>query len=390
MNKIVLLISICFCLNILTQKTSIAQKLLATYNKNSVHFKIPENSLGFRYTTILIDKIGNVWIGSTRGLYKYNGSKIIRFTENDGLSHNHIMSIYEDRNGLLWIGTIDGLSIYNGKNFSRISITTIRGEPLSNYKKPKIANFNTFELINAVRGIFQDKRGIYWFSTISGIHRYDGKSFSNFTINDSVTNNTNNKIGGLSSILDDNEGNIWFGSGAITGLFCYDGKELKNFRPIFLNWGNATTKKQRENYDTNIDGSVPAYKDKEGNLWFINRSSVEDFAAVFKLKASGKISDSNSYTRFTSKDCKSLYECSGIMQDRRGNYWFITDNYFGNATKACIYDGSTFKTLTIANGSQLTNGIAEDNKNNIWLLCDYNIYKYDGNSVESMTEQTIK
>ena len=39
------------------------------------------------------------------------------FSVGQGLSHTHILSIYQDSKGYLWIGTYGGLNLYNGYSF---------------------------------------------------------------------------------------------------------------------------------------------------------------------------------------------------------------------------------------------------------------------------------
>ncbi len=48
---------------------------------------------------------------------------------------------------------------------------------------------------NWVMRIMQDKTGMFWFGTMSGIYRYDGKIFTHFSHNAYVVNNTGVPIG---------------------------------------------------------------------------------------------------------------------------------------------------------------------------------------------------
>ncbi len=70
------------------------------------------------------DKESNLWIGTENGIYKVtysNGKvKIDHYTEDDGLSHNHINSIVTDNNGTVYAGTMNGLSIYKDGSWKKI------------------------------------------------------------------------------------------------------------------------------------------------------------------------------------------------------------------------------------------------------------------------------
>lgn len=70
-------------------------------------------------STIVEDKDGLIWVGTTEWLNSYN-KKTDRFTQYkhdpdnpDGLSNNNVWSVLVDREGLIWIGTKDGLNCYN-------------------------------------------------------------------------------------------------------------------------------------------------------------------------------------------------------------------------------------------------------------------------------------
>jgi len=61
-------------------------------------------------STVLVDQNGNYWFGSSQqGVYYFNGIKLSRFTENDGLPNNDVLSLYQDRENSIWIGTNGGL-----------------------------------------------------------------------------------------------------------------------------------------------------------------------------------------------------------------------------------------------------------------------------------------
>ncbi|MBX2915082.1 MAG: response regulator [Cyclobacteriaceae bacterium] len=57
---------------------------------------------------------GDVWVGTENGLLQVNETSLTvaktYHTNNSGLSHNTIRSVYEDRDGNLWVGTYDKLN----------------------------------------------------------------------------------------------------------------------------------------------------------------------------------------------------------------------------------------------------------------------------------------
>jgi signal transduction histidine kinase/ligand-binding sensor domain-containing protein len=87
---------------------------------------LSESSLsGNNCTSILEDKTGIIWVGSTGDLNKYDPSKLkFRHIYNDplskfSLSDNMVRGIYEDRSGKLWVGTDGGiLHIFDRKKIT--------------------------------------------------------------------------------------------------------------------------------------------------------------------------------------------------------------------------------------------------------------------------------
>jgi ligand-binding sensor domain-containing protein len=127
------------------------------------------------------DKNGNIWFGNNgSGLFKYDpvADKLTNFTKEEGLSNDEfrtsgkpgpgtlarIYSINEDRNGNLWIGTVDaGVWRYDGSNLK--NYTTLHGLP--GY---------------AVITMYKDRDDELWFGTEEGVYTFNGISFTRFSI----------------------------------------------------------------------------------------------------------------------------------------------------------------------------------------------------------------
>lgn len=50
----------------------------------------------------LVDKKGYLWIGTTNGLYRYNGYTLTRYDYKDGLPNTDIWGLHEDKQGRIW------------------------------------------------------------------------------------------------------------------------------------------------------------------------------------------------------------------------------------------------------------------------------------------------
>ncbi|MFA4924426.1 MAG: two-component regulator propeller domain-containing protein, partial [Ignavibacteriaceae bacterium] len=98
------------------------------------------------------------------------------YTQGTGLASDYILSLFQDNRGFLWIGTDRGVSRYDGMNFR---------------------NFTTEDGLssNMIYCIFQSSDGAMWFGTYEGgVCRFDGKKFQSFTTSDGMPSNSVNAI----------------------------------------------------------------------------------------------------------------------------------------------------------------------------------------------------
>jgi hypothetical protein len=69
------------------------------------------------------DSDGNLWFCSYgEGLYKYDGKLFVHFGMEQGLNSKTIYSILQDKTGNVWVGTNKGLNRFDGNKFLRIPI----------------------------------------------------------------------------------------------------------------------------------------------------------------------------------------------------------------------------------------------------------------------------
>lgn len=134
------------------------------------------------------DHDGNIWIGTNAGLNKYDGKTFTQYTVKQGLSNNSILSIFEDSKENLWLGTWGAGAIkFDGKSFTHFT----QQDGLSN---------------NFVWSITEDNEENIWFGTEGGATKFDGKTFKHFTQANGLLNNI------VWSIEADKSNNLWFGT----------------------------------------------------------------------------------------------------------------------------------------------------------------------------------
>ena len=77
----------------------------------------------FTPLNMLRDRDGGLWIGTLeRGLLHSYKGRTDAFSQRDGLSANHVRSLFEDREGNIWVGTTDGLDRFRSVAATSLSV----------------------------------------------------------------------------------------------------------------------------------------------------------------------------------------------------------------------------------------------------------------------------
>jgi ligand-binding sensor domain-containing protein/signal transduction histidine kinase len=126
-------------------------------------------------SSIYRDQQGASWIGSrSKGLWRIKNGKISFFFDENESYRNTIWSIAESSQGQLWIGTSSGLGKFNDDKQKFTWYT--REDGLSNA---------------TVFGLDFDENDGLWIATNSGgVNYYDGKTFTAYTVKQGLTTNT--------------------------------------------------------------------------------------------------------------------------------------------------------------------------------------------------------
>jgi ligand-binding sensor domain-containing protein len=97
-------------------------------------------------------------------LEKFAQSEKLRFehiTIEQGLSHNFVSSVMQDRKGFMWFGTTNGLNKYDGYRF-----THYKFEPYDTTSLSK----------NIVLTVWEDSEEMIWVGTNEGICKFDPRT----------------------------------------------------------------------------------------------------------------------------------------------------------------------------------------------------------------------
>ncbi len=313
--------------------------------------------LGDNLMVIHQDKRNQWWFGTWGdGLYRYDGQNIVHFTTKHGLSHDRIDQILEDATGDLYFSTSSGVSRYDGKRFTTL--------PQSSSLEWKLMP------------------GDLWFRNAKiGDHvlRYDGKTLYSLQLpkvkigEDFIANHPGTpRPYDVYSIYRDKLDHVWFGTAAL-GVCRFDGKGFQ--------W--LTSDDVNELHDGPSNGVRSIIEDHNGHFWFNTRyryainqsplalSSVTTSDGIFqRLPGMGSLDGKPD----------GEYEYMSIAQDRNHSLWIAT--YRGGVY---CYDGKQLKHYPITDGSKVVTlfTIHIDHAGTIWLGTHSNgAYRFNGTTFE--------
>lgn len=310
-------------------EASIPQQTSALRRKENARVDIQylnsESGLPSSYiNTILFSKSGIMWIGTPKGLCRFDGSFVTTYTSENGLPDDFISELFEDSKGNLWMGTqYGGAACYDGKNLT-------------------ILNKENGLHANNISGIQEDSKGNIWFGIWGGgIARFDGKTVESIDRENGLLESR------VQAIAVDKSDRVWIATNG-KGIYYYDGKSIYN---------QDRASRLGEQYLTCL------LVDSNERLWKGGWLSMAYLS-----------NDDSLYHFNPNKDFPGL-PTSEIFEDSQGNIWISSF-----ATGVSRYDGKSFMTLVESAGltSNKVNDIGEDPAGNIWFatdgggLCRYN------------------
>lgn len=156
--------------------------------------------------TLVVDSTGNLWIGTSKGLNRYEpGQGFVQYLNDPSysrsLSNNSVMSLYEDNSGAIWIGTwAGGVNLYDRQ---RDLFSYYRHDPQDPNSLPD----------NSIGPIFVDSTGYAWIGTAaSGLNRHPWNTNQFFNFQYDARNPSGLSSNDVTSIAQDQDSFLWIGS----------------------------------------------------------------------------------------------------------------------------------------------------------------------------------
>jgi len=157
---------------------------------------------------IIEDHRGFIWIGSTAGLYRFDGVEFVSYhhdpLDSTSLSNPGVIQVAEDKSGNIWVSTNYGIDL----------LDRLTGE-FRNF-----APFNkktSTKSQNNINTLFVDSKNRIWAAGVRNLFLFDTREYSFSSL---VLEDENMSMPFVRDVIEDQQGNIWFGTSE--GLFQYN------------------------------------------------------------------------------------------------------------------------------------------------------------------------
>jgi len=223
---------------------------------------------------------------------------------------------------------------------------------------------------NYVETFFEDSRGFIWIGTRDGLNRYDGHSFKKINLPSPSGEYNSGKPDLILSINEDNNNNLWIGTGACVHKYNYINNK-------FTTYSSNADKKEYE-----IDNIYEDILITNNLILFATRAGLKQYDS--------KLDSLIDFVLFN--DISPIY-ISSLEEDENKNIWVGTYNkgvFFINTqlnTKTHFLNTSNNKELSIIRK------VFKDSKNNIWFVSQNNgifIKRNQSNSISPILEDELK
>jgi len=325
-----------FCL-LLVFKTSKSEAIDAVNNLNFDFYSQEHGLSNNQIHSILQDKEGWMWFGTSQGACRFDGYKFTVFKndpeDSTSLTGNLVRAVYEDRKGQLWIGTENGgLNKFNREKenfqhlFSSGSQTALKDASVTSIYEDKSGNLwvgtelqlyliknektiseikptNLPNASNYFRVLRSDASGRIWLGTNHGLFVYNTQTntVEKIVFPGSVMANED-----IWEILMDDDGTVWVGT-YDSGMYAVNSLTLQARHVVV----------DPENERSNTVRSIS--KDKNGKYWIGTRGGLYIYEKIRGITA---------FYYHDEREPKSLVNNSiqCIAHDLKGDVWIGTRN----------------------------------------------------------------
>jgi signal transduction histidine kinase/ligand-binding sensor domain-containing protein/DNA-binding response OmpR family regulator len=203
---------------------------------------------------------------------------------------------------------------------------------------------------NSVTQVLQDRQGFIWATTVQGINKYDGISFTTFTPQASESNLSTPQY--YQSVLEDRDGILWF---------CNYGAGLVRHDPVLNTW--KFYQQDESNPNSLVHNATwSVFQDRDGILWITTYGGLSRFDP-----------DTEQFTNYrhepNNPNSLGYNILSQIQQDAAGMLWI--GSYGGGLEK---FDPSSGVFTHYHNNPDRPDSISSDKVQSVWIDHDGSLW----------------
>ncbi|MDX5442447.1 MAG: histidine kinase [Hymenobacteraceae bacterium] len=297
-----------------------SSSLLSKAQVPHIRFHVLDNDFqDVRVRKLLQDKKGFLWLGTSQGLFRFDGQVYDQFLLPDSLADNSVSALYEDQKGIIWVG-------YNNGQIAR----------WQNYQLLPL-RLNKTKSTAAIQDFLVQENGDLWFATYGeGLYCLKNKKLHHFSQKNGLKDNY------TYSLAQDAEGAVWVGTdGGIAVISQKNGKfsvltiTTRQGLPDNMVTALATDANQAIWIGTQSKG-VCRYHPKNKKFEQFNLPGSSDWGTVNSIKFTGKTAwiatneagviqlekEQVALKKHLHKNNSSVYsKVTDLLPDREGNVW---------------------------------------------------------------------
>lgn len=325
---------------------------------NVSQYSIGEGLSQSQVRAIYQDKRGFIWLGTHRGVSRFDGKNFTDFQPENGLAGRFVTAITGDKHGNLWLGTESGLSRFDGVHFQNFG------------KENGLTSYNILSLF------YDETQDILWIGTKNGmIFQYHDNAI--FAVESSLKSEIN-------VLLKDKGGRIWIGTNV--GLMFYEAGEIhqisefrnteirailldKEQQRIWLGTNKGVMRYEEKRGKVIFSQNIPdnnifcLVRDKNATIWAGTRTGIVKLISGMQVAEGENVLVTESAT-FTAKNWDLRNTVQAIAIDMEGNLWVGTEGKGVYKIRKGI-----FTTIGIGEGlnSDIAKSFLEDDNGNLWI-----------------------
>ena len=138
-------------------------------------------------TSLMFDRDDNLWVGTdAKGLFRIHGDSVEHYGHTDGLSGDSVWTFFEDREGIVWAGTTSGID---------------------GFRDPRVTTFSAVQGLgkDLAAGILASRDGTVWVANSGSLDRIKNGTVSSIRRSDGLPGDQ------VAAMFEDRSGNIWVG-----------------------------------------------------------------------------------------------------------------------------------------------------------------------------------